>query len=659
MNILHLASEYPKARIFGLGRYVHDCAGAQARRGHEVHVLTNSLSGKEQDAVANGVHVHRINFPSPPMPPDGATQVTQFNFCLYERLLEIEPVLGRVDVVVAHDWLTVLAADLVRKRLGARLVLTVHDTVIGKTFGRMTNEDRFIANVERWGCRLADAVIAVSGHVKSELLGVYEAPPDRVHVVPCGVSPAWFEALDGRFLADLRATLATPDEKILAYVGRLDPEKGVDRLLEAFAAVRRAHTDARLVIAGKGGEQPKLEEQASRLGVREHVRFLGYVTGPALEAIYKVSTVLVCPSTYEPFGIVPLEGMINRVPVVVSDTGGMAEIVEHERSGLKVSPGDAGALAHALRRLLDDSALARRLTDGGYERARTIYSWDRVAEMTEPIYSGRPAAHREAPSTPHENGDACQDAARPAHRDASNEGGQHTHPAPSAPPSRARPKLTAGIRVKNGERYAEECLRDLSEYVDEIVVLDDGSTDRTIEILRSFPKVTSVVRWEKSFFHEGIDRNVVIALVKNTNPDWILLPDIDEVFEDRFKRELPRLMAADGVDMYAFLFCHFWRSRTHYRVDGKWGRETREFPIPRLVRNAPGLHYPVHRPLGTAQIAGVAGRVVVSDIRVRHYGHMHEDISRAKVALYSSLDPGVDYSYMVDEAGLQLEEWKE
>jgi glycogen(starch) synthase len=629
MKLIHLASEFPPARIFGLGRYVHDLARAQVRRGHDVHVLTNSLSGKDQDVEVHGIKVHRIHFPSPPMPVDGATQVMQFNSCLYERAIGLQSALQAPDAVIAHDWLTILAAHALRDRLGGRLVLTMHDTVIGKTFGKMTNEDKFTGLVERWGCQVADAIVAVSRHVKGELSGPYETPPIKIHVVPCGVDPSWFDAADPRFIPDLRSALAEADEPILSYVGRLDPEKGVDRLIEAFARLLARHPKLRLVIAGKGHEQPALESLVDRVGVRSRTRFLGYVTGPSLGALLKVTDILACPSTYEPFGIVPLEGMVNRVPVVVSDTGGMAEIVEHGRSGLKVPPGDAAALAGAIGHLLDRPMEAKRLANAGYERARRVYSWDRVAELVEPVYGG--SAVRAT-------------------------GTGEVKPRLAVP---SRPKLTAGIRVKNGERYAEECLRDLSDYVDEIVILDDGSTDRTVDICRSFPKVTEVVRWEKDFFHEGIDRNVVLALIKNTNPAWILLPDIDEVFEDRFKEEVHRLMEDPNVDLYGFLFCHFWRSRTHYRIDGKWGKESREFPIPRLVRNQPSLHYPVHRALGTAQITGIRGNAAISDIRVKHYGHLHEEISREKVRLYSSLDPGVDYSYMTDETGLVLEEWKE
>jgi len=619
MKILHLASEFPPAKIFGLGRYVHDLACAQVRQGHEVHVVTNSLSGKDQDVVIQGIRVHRIHFPSPPMPADGATQVTQFNWCLFERMVEIESELKNPDAIVGHDWLTILAAQLIHKRLGGRLVLTIHDTVIGKTFGKMNNEDKFIANVERWGCSVADAVIAVGPQVRKELLEIYEAPKEKLHVVSCAVDPRWFSEVDERYLADLKSSVGEPNDFLITYVGRLDPEKGVDRLIRAFTQVYVRHPRVRLLVAGKGKERQPLEELAKHQGVHSRIRFLDYVAGPALAALYKISNLLVCPSLYEPFGIVPLEGMINRVPAIVSDVGGMSEIVLDRETGLKVPPGDVPALTGAISLVLENPPQAAKMAASGFERASRVYNWDRVAKDIEPIYwrtRGTPVV-------------------------------------------RSRPKLTAGIRVKNGERFAEECLKDLCDYVDEIVILDDGSTDRTIDICRSFPKVTQIVRWEKNFFHEGIDRNVVLALVKNTNPQWILLPDIDEVFEARFKKEIEAMMRAPDVGMYAFLFCHFWRSRTHYRIDGKWGKETRGFPIPRLVRNQPGLQYPVHRPLGTAQITGIKGRCVVSEIRVKHYGHLYEDLSRAKVDLYASLDPGVDYTYMVDERGLELEEWKE
>lgn len=215
-------------------------------------------------------------------------------------------------------------------------------------------------------------------------------------------------------------------------------------------------------------------------------------------------------------------------------------------------------------------------------------------------------------------------------------------------------KLTAGIRVKNGELWAEECLRRLSELVDEIVVLDDGSTDATPQICRACARVTRQVRWEKNFFHEGLDRNVVLALAKDTAPDWILILDIDEVFEEHAASVFPELLNQSEYAVWGFRMLHFWRDQRHYRVDGKWGEETRGHIHPRLFRNQPGLYFPPQKIHG-AHILGVAGRAAVADnLYLRHYGYSYWEETVAKYERYRREDPDGDYEHLLDETGLQL-----
>ncbi len=223
------------------------------------------------------------------------------------------------------------------------------------------------------------------------------------------------------------------------------------------------------------------------------------------------------------------------------------------------------------------------------------------------------------------------------------------------PPARTRPKVTAAIRVRNGEFWAEECLADLSQYVDEIAVFDDGSTDRTVDICRSFPKVARLLTWPKDFFHEGLDQNVMLALAKDTHPDWILRVDIDELFEERMKTEIHDLMGRDSVALYSFRPYHFWRSRTHYRVDGKFGSP--KSLCPRLFRNQPGTYYPPKRFSG--HIAGLHGERVVSDIRLKHYGYLLPQHREEKQALYRQADPAGDFAHLVSEQNIRLEEWVE
>ena len=214
-------------------------------------------------------------------------------------------------------------------------------------------------------------------------------------------------------------------------------------------------------------------------------------------------------------------------------------------------------------------------------------------------------------------------------------------------------KLTAGIRVKDGEPWAEECLGSLSRFVDDICILDDGSTDRTVAICRGFPKVRHLVRWPKSFFHEGIDRNVVLALMKDTQPDWLLFMDIDEVFQDRVAGEVEAMMACEDVDVWGFRMLHFWRDKRHFRMDGTWGNETQHHVHPRLVRNSPGLYFPPQMMHG-AHILGPQGKMVLSSILIKHFGYAYHDRVIEKYEMYRRLDPDGDYKHLVDETGLQL-----
>ena len=219
-------------------------------------------------------------------------------------------------------------------------------------------------------------------------------------------------------------------------------------------------------------------------------------------------------------------------------------------------------------------------------------------------------------------------------------------------------KLTAGIRVKDGELWAEECLTSLSRFVDEIVILDDGSTDSTVEVCRSFPKVSQVLCWPKSFFDEGLDRNMVLGLVKGTGPDWILMMDIDEVFEDRVCDSIDMMLNQDEYAMWGFHMLHFWRGKTHFRMDGNWGQETLHHVHPRLFRNQPSLRYPF-QPIHGAHVLGIQGKAAVSDVKIKHYGYSFPEKNREKWELYRQVDPEGDYAHLIAEEGLVLVEYRD
>ena len=129
MKILHLSSEYPPQKVFGLGRFVCDLSRQQVLSGHEVHVITNSMGTNDHEVVDEGVFVHRVHFPSPPKPPDNGTMIMQFNFQVVERFLSdlnfIKP-----DIINAHDWLTALSGKLLADYCNAKFIITIHDMMV-------------------------------------------------------------------------------------------------------------------------------------------------------------------------------------------------------------------------------------------------------------------------------------------------------------------------------------------------------------------------------------------------------------------------------------------------------------------------------------------------------------------------------------------------
>lgn len=350
-------------------------------------MVTNSIQGRDRDVAADGVHVHRIAFPPPPKPPDGTSCVIQFNVCVLEAATQLLRRIGSVDLIHIHDWLVALAGRTLKEIIQRPLVLTIHDTAIGKHLGQLGPAEAYAAGVERWGCQESDEIICCSKYVRGELTQKYEAPAGRISIIPCGVSPERFKVdFDGAaFLSAFEAFGQTTD-KLILYVGRLDKGKGVNVLIHAMKDVSKRCPDAKLVIVGKGALDGPLRQQAERLHLSDYVTFAGYRGGPVLSALLQAADVLVCPSLYEPFGIVALEGMVNGTPVVVSDTGGLAEIVDSEEVGVRIPSDDSAALAEAIVHVLTDEDFAKGIAAAGRERARTVYTWGRIAESTVRVY---------------------------------------------------------------------------------------------------------------------------------------------------------------------------------------------------------------------------------------------------------------------------------
>lgn len=193
---------------------------------------------------------------------------------------------------------------------------------------------------------------------------------NRVHLIPPGVNPSLFE---GPF-EDPFAGVGKP--RVL-FVGRLAPQKGVGTLVAAAGLLE--DPSAQVLLVGDGPERKALEREPKRIGVGDRVHFVGFLAHERLPAVLAHADLLVLPSIYEELGPVLLEAMQAGLPIVASKTGGIPDVIEDGVNGLLVPPGNPGALARAIDRLLADRDLARRLSEEARQRAKD-YDWEVLAE---------------------------------------------------------------------------------------------------------------------------------------------------------------------------------------------------------------------------------------------------------------------------------------
>jgi D-inositol-3-phosphate glycosyltransferase len=229
---------------------------------------------------------------------------------------------------------------------------------------------------ERLVAQRADRLVCASDHERRLLEDVYGADPRRISVVACGVDLGLFKPIDREAARD---ALRLNGKKMVLFVGRIEPLKGVDILLAA-AAQLGGESDFQVFIVGGDGtasaEMRRLQGLASELGVSGRVSFLGPVDHDRLPLFYNAADICVVPSYYESFGLVALEAMACGTPVVASSASSVPEAVGD--AGLLVDPLDVDGLAAALETAITDSALRADLRTRGLARA-AAFTWQRVA----------------------------------------------------------------------------------------------------------------------------------------------------------------------------------------------------------------------------------------------------------------------------------------
>ena len=383
MKILMLTWEYPPRIVGGIARVVNDLSKRLIKDGHEVTVVTYREGDAPYYELDKGVKVYRVdNFMI--RPNNFIDWVMQMNFNMVAKASEIIQKEGKFDVIHAHDWLVAYAAKTLKHSFNIPIISTIHATEAGRNSGIRDEQQKYINDSEWMLTYESTEVIVNSNYMKNELQRLFGLPFEKINVVPNGVNLLSFSGIDRDY--EFRRRYAMDNEKIILFMGRLVYEKGVQHLIAAMPKILEHYHDAKLVIAGKGGMMDELKQEADALGLGAKVYFAGYMNGKDVQKMYKAADISVFPSTYEPFGIVALEAMLAERPVVVSDAGGLNEIVQHKENGMKCYCGNPNSIADSILELLFDQQLCANIVKKAKAKVRNEYNWNKIAQDTHFIY---------------------------------------------------------------------------------------------------------------------------------------------------------------------------------------------------------------------------------------------------------------------------------
>lgn len=348
------------------------------------------------------VDVHCMGAPRPGVTvaqPDPALQGANAALSTLSTDLVMANSAAGADIVHSHTWYTGMAGHVAALLYGIPHVVTAHSLEPLRPWKaeQLGGGYRVSSWVERTAVEAADAVIAVSSGMREDVLRVYPAlDPNRVHVVKNGIdTAAWYPAApdpEDSVLADLGVD---PSRPVVAFVGRITRQKGVAHLV---AAAHRFAPEAQLVLCAGAPDTPEIAAEVSNAvdelsAARSGVFWVREMLPIAkIREILSAATVFVCPSVYEPLGIVNLEAMACSTAVVASDVGGIPEVVSDGVTGTLVHYDAAASqafetdLADAVNALIADPDKADAFGRAGRQRCIDEFSWAHIAEQTLEIY---------------------------------------------------------------------------------------------------------------------------------------------------------------------------------------------------------------------------------------------------------------------------------
>ncbi len=385
----------------GMNVYVAELTRELGRQGIHVDVFTRSQDEHVPHVMHNLGYGNRVVHipagPEYPLPkPELVGHIPTFASEIQRWAAEKQI---HYDLIHSHYWMSGIAAGLLKKAWNAPILQMFH------TLGLMKNriaqspaeiEGEYRINGEHQVMQEVDRIIAATQAEEAQLEFLYHVPHEKISIIPPGVDIGRFYPIPMDEAKEVIGQGKCP--RLLLFVGRIEPLKGVDTLIRALAILRRNgamdHECYSLAIIGGEPDAPpedmtaemaRLQSLCRELGLDDLVVFLGKRAQETLPYYYSAAEILIMPSHYESFGMVALEAMACGTPVVASQVGGLAFLVQDGITGFVVPGGDPEALSKTLEKLIRDPALREKLGSQAAEYAR-FYSWDKIANRIKEIY---------------------------------------------------------------------------------------------------------------------------------------------------------------------------------------------------------------------------------------------------------------------------------
>lgn len=288
------------------------------------------------------------------------------------------------DVVHAHTWYTFWAGFLAKKLYDIPLVTTVHSLEPLRPWKKeqLGNGYNLSYWMEKMGIENSDRIVAVSKEMKADIMKHYEIRDEnKIIEIYNGVDLDKYQKVD---TARALKKYGIKNDYIL-FVGRISRQKGILHLLDA---IKYLPEDIEIVLcAGKADTEELLKEVEAKVKNHDNIIWINeMIDREEIIELYSQASVFVCPSVYEPFGIINLEAMACKTPVVASSVGGIKEVVVNNETGFLVTPGEEKELAAAVNKLLSDRNMRREFGSSGRKRVEEHFSWDSIARQTRDMY---------------------------------------------------------------------------------------------------------------------------------------------------------------------------------------------------------------------------------------------------------------------------------